>query len=104
MPAEEILTRTCFGGYNNICDKCPGGGTGRRVRLRGVWATVPVQVRSWAPIFKIKRDAVTISFFICDMPGVGVVLVNGGGYSSLLLDPSGCIIILPRSRMVIDLI
>jgi len=38
------------------------------------------------------------------MPGVGVVLVNGGGYSSLLLDPSGCIIILPRSRMVIDLI
>ena len=29
--------------------KCDCGGTGRRARLRGVWATVPVQVRSVAP-------------------------------------------------------
>ncbi len=28
---------------------CEGGGIGRRARLRGVWATVRVQVPSFAP-------------------------------------------------------
>ncbi len=31
---------------------CDGGGIGRRARLRGVWATVWVQVPSFAPIKK----------------------------------------------------
>ena len=40
--------------YNaNVADdtahNCGGGGTGRRARLRGVWATVRVQVPSSAP-------------------------------------------------------
>ncbi len=28
---------------------CESGGTGRRARLRGVWATIRVQVPSFAP-------------------------------------------------------
>ena len=37
------------------------GGTGRRVRLRGVWATIRVQVPVTAP----KKDNQQVVFFYC---------------------------------------
>ena len=40
---------------------CGCGGTGRRARLRGVWATVWVQVPSAAPL---KELVIASSFFL----------------------------------------
>ena len=41
---------------------CEGGETGRRARLRGVWATIRVQVPSFAPI-KGKLGTYSVGFF-----------------------------------------
>ena len=40
--------------------KCGYGGTGRRVRLRGVWETIRVQVPVTAPT---KSESNVLSFF-----------------------------------------
>ena len=39
----------CYDKMNKLIMKCGHGGTGRRARLRGVWATIRVQVPSFAP-------------------------------------------------------
>ena len=45
-----------------ISTKCGRGGTGRRARLRGVWATVRVQVSSAAPENKDTPNGVSLFF------------------------------------------
>ena len=50
---ENFLTNAIF--LSNIIEvRREGGGTGRRVRLRGVWLSVWVQVPSFTP--KLKTD------------------------------------------------
>ena len=48
--------------------KCGYGGTGRRVRLRGVWETIRVQVPVTAPVEKrgqkYRKNGVLPSIFI----------------------------------------
>ena len=46
MPQKRLTNLLLFC-YN--IKACEGGETGRRARLRGVWATIRVQVPSFAP-------------------------------------------------------
>ncbi len=50
---KKMLTQTLYASIINLlletATTCGSGGTGRRARLRGVWATVRVQVPSSAP-------------------------------------------------------
>ena len=46
MPPKRLTNLLLFC-YN--IKACEGGETGRRARLRGVWATIRVQVPSFAP-------------------------------------------------------
>ena len=56
---------------------CGGGGTGRRARLRGVWATIRVQVPSFAPNknkTNLDEKSKFVLFFTRDYFGLTVKL------------------------------
>ncbi len=59
---KSLLSHQIF--YN-----CGRGGTGRRVRLRGVWETVWVQVPSAAPT-KERHYIGASLFFVCNAAGL----------------------------------
>ena len=55
-----FLTNKVF--LSNIYRQCEGGGIGRRVRLRGVWLSVWVQVPSFTPKNTDTKQGVCIFF------------------------------------------
>lgn len=62
MRKKQSKDLTSNGNYAILHLACGRGGTGRRVRLRGVWETVWVQVPSTAPNRKDDNIIVFFSF------------------------------------------
>ena len=89
MRKKQSKDLTSNGNYAILHLACGRGGTGRRVRLRGVWETVWVQVPSTAPFETSSSDSYLGFFCICvslDLEENHDATCSGGALSAVLID------------------